>query len=214
VAIIMGRSASKQRSSGGGRLSALGLGVGLGIVCLVPFLLAGGEEGIRASLRASARVSFAFWLSTFIATPLVVLWPGRVSKSLKAWRPRTGLVFAGTHGVHGVLIGLLLATPGHRPVTPLVLVFGSIGFFFIAAMAVTTFPKPARAIGPAGWRRLHTAGTWFIALVFAVDFLLKPSRFTEIAIGPFAAALALALVLRVSAMTRKVLTRAPARTAN
>jgi methionine sulfoxide reductase heme-binding subunit len=54
--------------------------------------------------------------------------------------------------------------------TPLSFIFGGLGYVFIVAMLVTSFDTSARAIGPRAWMRLHTAGIWFLWIMFAFNF--------------------------------------------
>ncbi|MFJ2367082.1 hypothetical protein ACIPIN_25875 [Pseudomonas sp. NPDC087697] len=141
------------------------------ILLLNPDLL----EGIRSAIRATARSSFALFLTAFTASAFAVLIPGPLSKFLVRERRFIGLAFAFSHLVHAVLIytyGQLnpefwpgRSTLGNLP--------GSIGYAFILLMALTTFKGPARLLGAKAWKSLHVTGMWVIAAVFSLSNLKR-----------------------------------------
>ena len=46
------------------------------------------------------------------------------------------------------------------------------GFFYLMLllMLITSFNRPAAALGARNWRRLHSAGFWTVAISFAFTF--------------------------------------------
>lgn len=158
------------------------------------------EDLLKDSLRLTGRVSFVWFLAAFVAAPLAErgLPPGR---TLLRHRRSLGLAFAGSHVVHAVMIATLVASVAGTSFPVPVLVFGGLGFGVIAALAVTSFPAPRRRLGAARWRALHTAGVWYVSLVYAYDFLLKPGLQGDLAqprYAVFAALLLAAYGLRLS----------------
>jgi methionine sulfoxide reductase heme-binding subunit len=167
--------------------------------------LAFDQPAYGAMLRLSGRLSFILWLTTFIASPLLTLSRSELAKFLLRYRRGIGLMFAGSHFVHAILlISLALKIPGFQ-FSRLALIGGSIGFAFIAAMAVTSFEGPARAIGSKAWRRLHKLGTWYISGIFALDFVVTPilqGKQFDLAYYPFALMILAAYAMRAFAALR------------
>lgn len=132
-------------------------------------------EGVHSAVRATARSSFALFLLAFTASAFAVLLPGPASAALLRERRYIGLGFAFSHLVHAVVIyayGRLAPEfwPGR---TGLANVPGSIGYLFLLAMTVTSFKPVARRMSAGAWKRLHTAGMWVLAAVFALSYFKR-----------------------------------------
>ncbi|QXH44219.1 ferric reductase-like transmembrane domain-containing protein [Pseudomonas xanthosomatis] len=134
---------------------------------------AGSADALRSAIRATARSSFALFLLTFLASALVTLLPGALSRQLLRERRYLGLAFAFSHTVHGVLIYLYaqgfpeLFWAGRTAVANIP---GSVGYLFILLLALTSFKAPTRLLGPRLWKGLHSTGTWVLAGVFCLSF--------------------------------------------
>lgn len=190
--------AAQDRLGGFRLLVAMAAGVALGALGLAA--LGGFDvDGVRMSVRFTARTSLLLFLSAFTAAALHRLWPS----PLTAWQRRNrrylGLSFAASHGLHGLalIVFALMAPAEFRAATSLAsFVFGGIGYAFIAAMAATSFDRSAAAIGPLAWRGLHTIGAWYIFAQFLVSFGMRvpgmPSYLVFIAL--LTAALAIRLI--------------------
>lgn len=128
------------------------------------------EPSVRMAIRATARVSCLLFLMAFVAAPLHRLWPTRFSQWLLQNRRFLGLSMAVSHGFHGVTIGALhVVTQGQHPqISPLAM----LGYVFLTAMTVTSFPTTAKAIGRRAWRILHTAGMHYFWLAFMTEFAM------------------------------------------
>jgi methionine sulfoxide reductase heme-binding subunit len=76
-----------------------------------------------------------------------------------------------SHGFHGLTLGALhVVTQGQHPqIQPLAI----LGYVFLIAMAVTSFPATAKAIGRRAWRILHTAGMHYFWLAFMMEFATR-----------------------------------------
>ena len=159
----------------GGMLRAVGTSgwplVGLATLVLIAWvggLLAvnGVEEaGLRAWVIGTARSSLLLFLPTFSASALHRLWPGNATRWLLLQRRYLGVSFAVSHALH--LLGILfyLRVSANSP-DLLTLIFGSLGYAFIAAMTATSFDRSAAWLGPVAWRRLHTVGLYFLWAIF------------------------------------------------
>ncbi|MFK3775115.1 ferric reductase-like transmembrane domain-containing protein [Pseudomonas sp. NPDC089406] len=134
---------------------------------------AGSADALRSAIRATARSSFALFLLTFLASALVTLLPGALSRQLLRERRYLGLAFAFSHTVHGVLIYRYaqgfpeLFWAGRTAVANIP---GSVGYLFILLLALTSFKTPARLLGPRLWKGLHSTGIWVLAGVFCLSF--------------------------------------------
>jgi methionine sulfoxide reductase heme-binding subunit len=129
------------------------------------------EASVRLAIRATARVSCLLFLMSFVAAPLHRLWTTNFSQWLRQNRRFFGLSMAVSHGFHGVTIGALhIVTHGQHPqINPLAV----LGYIFLAAMAITSFQPPAKAIGRRAWRVLHTAGMHYFWLAFMMEFAFR-----------------------------------------
>jgi DMSO/TMAO reductase YedYZ heme-binding membrane subunit len=199
-----------------GRMKPLLVGATLSLVAALVALAEDAPlaEGLASALRLTGRLSFVLFLAVFVASPLAergTAWGRR----LRSQRRALGLTLAGAHATHlGLIVALLLAAPATR-FPWIVVVFGGLGFVVLAALAVTSFPGPAKRLGGAAWRRLHSAGVWYLSFIFAYDFLLKPSlhgRLGEPRYAAFAAMLTVAYGLRLDRAWRRA--RSARRSAN
>ena len=161
------------------------------------------DPALRDALRLTGRLSFLLFFVAFA-----------LGRQLGAHRRTFGLSFAGSHAVHAALIVTLVVTvPGTR-LAPLVLVFGGLGFVFLAAMAVTSFPAMRQRLGPRRWQLLHTTGTWFLSVIYLYDFVLKPAvtgKLGEPRYAVFAALLMGAYGWRALSRLRRPLEASPTR---
>jgi DMSO/TMAO reductase YedYZ heme-binding membrane subunit len=148
----------------------------------------GGELGIRAALRASARVAFLPYAAAFSASSLNQIAPSGLSRRLLRYRRQLGLAFASAQTIHAVHIRrLYLATRPDRPVPPTIAALGVVGLAFMTAMAATSWDGAVRRMGTRRWRALHTIGGHFILGTFSYDFLVHAPIIRRKPDLPFAA---------------------------
>src|SRR5262245_56022863 len=76
----------------------------LAVIAAFNSALAFDEPAYRVMLRVTGRLSFAIWLTTFIARPLLTLTRSAFAKLLVRYRRGIGLMFAGSHTVHAILL--------------------------------------------------------------------------------------------------------------
>ena len=123
-----------------------------------------GEEGARVTIRATARTSFVLFLTAFTATALVRLWPGGLTKWVRANRRYIGVSFGVSHAFHAIgIAALAFITSGAsiRETDISALVGGSLAYLFIAAMVFTSFDRTAAMLGQKKWQILHTTGMYY-----------------------------------------------------
>jgi hypothetical protein len=144
--------------------------VSLALAVTVLAIFGDGETGTALALRVTARWCFVlFWLAyaggalaKFCAPRFAVL--ARHSREF-------GLAFAVALSVHiGLVLWLLDVAADQR----------TLMLFFWAGVACTLFlalfslPRLREWLGPRLWRILSEAAMQYIALVFAVDFIVDP----------------------------------------
>lgn len=167
-----------------------------------------GSDGLRSAIRATARSSFALFLLTFLASSLAILVPGDMTRRLVRERRYLGLAFAFSHTVHGVLIYQYaqqfpaLFWAGRTVTSSLP---GTFGYVFILLLTLTSFKAPMRLLGSQAWKRLHSTGTWVIALVFCLSFYkrIPMGSWYVLAFSTMFAAIALKLTARLAVRRRR-----------
>jgi DMSO/TMAO reductase YedYZ heme-binding membrane subunit len=149
-------------------------------VTLMAFAVAAAHqfdvEGVRAVIRATARTSLLLFGLAFSAAALQAFWPNAWTGWQRRNRRYLGVAFAASHLVHAVaILSLSLVSPPlfRAAVTPPMLIFGGIGYAFIALMVATSFDRTARLIGPRAWRVLHWTGANYLWLAFLNGFLSR-----------------------------------------
>jgi methionine sulfoxide reductase heme-binding subunit len=145
------------------------------------------EAGLRALTRFTVRVSFAVFLPVYSAAPLRQLFPSPVTRWLLRNRRYLGVSFAWAHGLHAIAIAMLALLLGDAfeagLATP---VGGGLAYLLVAAMALTSFDRTARWLGPHRWGLLHRAGLHWLWFVFALNWT-GAAVATSLAYLPFAA---------------------------
>jgi DMSO/TMAO reductase YedYZ heme-binding membrane subunit len=157
-------------------------------------------EGTEIIVMRAVLCALPWLLVAFTASSLATLWPSRFTRWLLANRRYIGLAFAAGMGWHFALVGYFFVTFGNR-LHPLDLAIDIVSLLVLAAMTLTSFPRFARRLSVAGWRRLHRTGIyvlWFAPAYFYFnDFLRDRDRFDAVATGVFLAAFALRVAARV-----------------
>ncbi|MEK9967782.1 MAG: ferric reductase-like transmembrane domain-containing protein [Ferrovibrio sp.] len=128
-------------------------------------------DGIRTSIRATARTSLLLFLPVFSASALTRFWPNRATLWLRRNRRYLGVSFATSHGLHGMaIIAFAISDPAlfSTMTNTGTLISGGIAYAAIFAMAATSFDGAVRWLGPRNWRVLHWCGSWYIALSFVI----------------------------------------------
>jgi DMSO/TMAO reductase YedYZ heme-binding membrane subunit len=154
--------------------------------------LAGSDvAGTELALRTTARVSFAWFMMGFLASPLEQLSPSRISAWLMQRRRALGVIFGLSMSIHVAFILRLyvLHNPFRPPmVTDADFYIGIPGLVFVAMMTVTSFDMLKTRMTERGWEIL------FLCLVDSVSRKTTSS--------PFLAYHAFILILLLGAMLR------------
>lgn len=154
------------------------------------------DERYKSGLLATARISGTFFLLAFIAGPLVRIRPNPLARALVLNRRYLGLACALAHTVHLMFIALWAM---YRPedVSIPVVAAGGIAYLLILAMAATSNDWSFRRLG-RNWKRLHTAGIYYIWLIFLATF----AGHTTVLAMLYSVLFVLAMLLRVAATLR------------
>ncbi|MGX1805728.1 hypothetical protein ACWIGI_08440 [Nocardia sp. NPDC055321] len=204
--VVGSRAVERPADSGwceGGRLFGL-LSVALLAMSLVILAGVGWEaDGYRMVIRATARTSLTLFLSAFLATALLTLWPSAATYWLHRNKRQLGLSFAVSHGIHLAAI-ITLATADPTTFWTLAsaasVIIGGTGYLIIALLVATSFDRIGTWLGARRWQQVRTIGAWFIWSLFVLINGIRIPRNSWYAL-PVAILLA-AFVVRV--VTRKV----------
>jgi len=139
------------------------------------FLVGAGTdvEGVRLWLRVTARTGVTLFLLAYVARPLRAVWRSDASAWLLRNRRYLGVAFAFSHALHGIAI--LWLSFGFRDtfqaqVDAATLALGTLGYGFLAAMALTSTDRTARWLSRRRWKQLHLTGMWLTWLIFLATF--------------------------------------------
>jgi hypothetical protein len=163
-----GSASVKQMRSDSDAIVLVAGAVALGLAALCLALAGTDQEGTAVGLRATALLSFPFLVGVYAASALAALWPGELSEWLLPRRRLLGLAFSAVLTVHLVLIAHLLSLPPDPPPTVLGLTPGFVAYLFLAAMALASFSRIAKAIGPARTRLLFRVGLHWVFAIFTL----------------------------------------------
>jgi len=124
-----------------------------------------GADGWGAITRATACVSFTFFMLAFSASSLARLQPTAFYRWLLQNRRYLGLNFALAHGVHFISVVVYFLIKGETP-GAFITILGGAAYAFALAMAVTSTDRAVSRLGATRWKMLHTVGGYYIWTVF------------------------------------------------
>jgi hypothetical protein len=178
----------------------------LAIIVLATF--GAGDRGTVLALRVTARWSFLLFWFAYAGGAIARLCGSRFDALARRGR-EFGLAFASAHLIHVGLILWLFHIAAEPPVEGVGLVFFSVGIFCTYLLALFSVPRLREALGLRLWRTFRTIALEYIALVFAVDFILNPLQ--AVGLGkyprsylPFAFMLVVGAGLRIAAYARPI----------
>ena len=177
--------------------------ISVALLAMTALVLAGagtGEPGVRMLIRATARSSALLFLTAFLARPARQLWRSDVTAYLLKNRRYFGVSMAVSHFIHGCAIGRLITSfPGAYTLQAQTIVFGGLGFVFIALMATTSSDAAFAKLGRKRWTLLHRTGVWYLWFIFAFTFIPDPSRGWDALHALFVSAFGAAPLVRAAA---------------
>ena len=176
----------------------LGLIAGLGAIALS--LLTGSDLADQWSRAArwTARVGLPIFLIAFTASSLAKLYPSALTRSLWQSRRWWGLGFAACHTTHlYALVRYLQISGEDRPLPELAA--GGLAYVLMFTMAATSNDTAMKTLGH-NWKRLHTAGSYYLWLIFTLSYGLRLAEPAKLAEAVYGVTLCLAaLALRIAA---------------
>lgn len=163
-------------------------------------------DGVRVLIRSTARMSFALFTATFVASSVARLWPMPLTRWMLRNRRYLGVSFATSHAVHLAAIVAATRVIDNFRIDAITLTLGGLAYVFVAAMTVTSFDGMAHRIGRRWWVRLHKTGSYYLWAIFAFDYIGRAAA--SAAFLPLALVVAGSLALRVvAARPRRELAR-------
>lgn len=172
------------------------------LVILAPDLR--DETNLNLTLRITARLAFFLYIAVFVTRPLQQLVPTPFTRAMLRNRRYIGISFGAVMVTHLSLIFWLLIFVTDQGRSIASLTPGIITYAFVFLLLLTSFDRPAQAMGSKNWRRLHKTGLYWIALIFGVtlvpDVINHPDQPLYLAIG---ALMVIALTLRIAAFVKK-----------
>jgi hypothetical protein len=174
------------------------------LAALVLAVFGAGERGTEVALRLTARWCFLLFWCAYAGGALAKLWNLRFFAELARHGREFGLAFASALTVHFALVlrHYQIATPADGA-----MLFFWVGIFCTYLLALFSLPGVRDALGPRLWRIILTLALEYIALVFAVDFIVEPLQAVgmgkyPLSYVPFLAMLVGGALLRLAAYVR------------
>lgn len=189
-----------QESKGIWEWDLVKLAVGLPILLYAAFFFIIGfnEEGTRAAIAWSTKISFGLFCMAFSASSAHKL----LKNSLSFWwlmnRRYFGISFAINHLIH--LGFLVLLQQVFHPVFNLAastsLMAGGLAYFFVVLMLLTSFATFSKYLSRKNWKLLHTFGGYWIWMIFMSTYAKKVQN-VGVTFLPFVLLLIMVLVIRL-----------------
>jgi len=162
------------------------------------FFIGFNEDGTRAAIAWSAKISFTLFCLAFAASTAHL----RIRNSLSFWwlmnRKYFGISFAINHLLH--LSFLVILQQVFHPVFDLAagtsLVAGGLAYLFIVLMLLTSFETFAKYLSQKNWKLLHTIGGYWIWVIFMSTYFKKVMN-VGVSFLPFVLVLIFVLLLRI-----------------
>ena len=129
--------------------------------------------GVSSMIQLSVRFAVPWLFLAFTASALQAVFPGRFSRWLLTNRKYIGLIYAAAMAWQGLFILWLLIVHTEHYVNEVYVmrdaIEGAIGYTFLLAMTITSFPFARRRMRAGHWRLLHLSGIYFLwAYAFTV----------------------------------------------
>ncbi len=183
---------------------AAGFAVSLALAAIVLAVAGAGEHGTALALRVTARWCFLLFWPAYAGSALARFCGPRFAVLTRQGRA-FGLAFAAALGVHvGLVLRLMAVAADQR--TPMLLFWAGVACTY--ALALLSLPRLRDWLGPRAWRIACEAAMQYIALVFAVDFIVEPLKANgpdkyPLTYLPFVVMLVGGALLRLAAQLRR-----------
>jgi methionine sulfoxide reductase heme-binding subunit len=148
------------------------IGIALGLLAVALGWWAGATPAEEAKLAArwTARIALPMFLFAYLASSLLRLCPGDLTKALVRRRRQWGLGFALTHTIH--LAALAYNVLNYDPRSLPSLFPGGFAYVMVYIMAMTSNNTSMKALGK-NWKRLHIFGIHYIWFIFTASYVTR-----------------------------------------
>lgn len=144
--------------------------VSLVLAAIVLGMAGAGEHGTALALRVTARWCFLLFWPAYAGSALARFCGPRFAVLTRQGRA-FGLAFAAALSVHvGLVLWLMAVAADQR--TPMLLFWAGVACTY--ALALLSLPRLRDWLGPRAWHIACEGAMQYIALVFAVDFIVEP----------------------------------------
>jgi hypothetical protein len=166
------RESATRRMSGAAGWMTVAFVVALALAVTVLAMSGVGETGTALALRVTARWCFVLFWPAYAGGTLAKFWGPRFAVLARHGR-EFGLAFAAALSVHiGLVLWLLDVAADQRTL----MLFFWVGVACTIMLAAFSLPRLRDWLGLRLWRTLSEAAMQYIALVFAVDFIVDPLK--------------------------------------
>ena len=131
------------------------------------------EYLIRETLIATGRISFLLFLVPMVAAPLHTLFNNDVSQWLVQRRNLFGMALIGNQLCHLGFVIFLYQISESQPEPTIILIGGIIGFIYLFAMGIFSFPEAVAWLGQDKARKLHQLAFYYIVGIFTYDLVFR-----------------------------------------
>jgi hypothetical protein len=176
----------------------------LALAAIVLALAGAGENGTALALRVTARWCFLLFWPAYAGGAVARFCGPRFAVLARQGRA-FGLAFAAALTVHiGLVLWLMAVATDQR--SPMLLFWAGVACTY--ALTLLSLPRLRGWLGPRPWRIACEGAMQYIALVFAVDFIVEPLRANgadkyPLTYLPFAVMLVGGALLRLAAQIRR-----------
>ena len=211
--VAAGSAARRLGSRFAGALSwmAAAFAVSLALTAIVLAVYGASETGTALARRTTARWCFLMFWPAYAGSALAKFGGPRFAALARHSRA-FGLAFAAALSVHvGLVLWLLYVAADQRTL----MLFFWAGVACTYLLALFSLPRLRNWLGPRLWRRASEAAMQYIALVFAVDFIVDPLQASGVdryplSYLPFVVMVVGGAVLRIAAQLRRQATASKA----
>jgi len=129
--------------------------------------------GVSSMIQLSVRCAVPWLYLAFAASSVHVLFPGPLTRWLLRNRKYFGLIFAAAMGWQAFFILWMVTVHSDYYINEVYVlrdaIEGVVGYLFLTAMTLTSFPFGRKLLSPRQWRYLHKGGIYFLwAYAFSV----------------------------------------------
>lgn len=164
------------------RWAPLAIAMLFGLAAVAAGVLVGQTNAEQAQLAArwTARAALPIFLTAYIASTALQLWPGDLSRAILRRRRQWGLGFALAHTIHLAALAFFVINFEPRSVSSLIP--GGFAYLLIFAMTLTSNNASMRLLGK-NWKRLHMFGIHYIWLIFTLAYAKRIAEPETMATG-------------------------------